>query len=96
MLAQGASIAGAVLILAAYAAHQAGRLGRESMAYHLLNAAGGGLLLAVAIDAVQIGFIVLEAVWIAISLAALRRLVAQRSAGGGPRSAGGEGGPAGL
>jgi uncharacterized membrane protein len=96
MLAQSASIVGAVLILVAYAAHQTGRLGRESTAYHLINALGGVLLLAVAINAVQIGFIVLESVWIAISLWALRRLWARKDPGSAPGSARGDGGPAGL
>ena len=72
-LLQGASLLGALLILAAYAAHQAGRLSRDTAAYHAVNAAGGALLLLVAIAARQIGFIVLEGVWTAISLAALLR-----------------------
>jgi len=72
------SIAGAVLILAGYAAHQAGLAGRESTAYHLLNAVGGLLLCLVAIEAFQIGFIVLESVWTAISLVALFRVLSRR------------------
>lgn len=71
---QLASLVGAALLLLAYAAHQAGRLGRESLAYHLLNAVGALVLCAVAIETVQIGFIVLEAVWTAISLAAVVRV----------------------
>jgi hypothetical protein len=70
---QLASILGAILILAAYAAHQAGRLSRDTAAYHLVNAAGGALLLAVAIAAGQVGFIVLEGAWTAISIGALVR-----------------------
>ncbi|HEX9428456.1 MAG TPA: hypothetical protein VGA64_11795 [Candidatus Polarisedimenticolia bacterium] len=68
------SIVGAVLILAAYAAHQAGRLGRESSLYHLLNVAGGLILGAVAVHSFQVGFIILEGVWTVISLIALVRL----------------------
>lgn len=71
---QLASIVGAVLILVAYAAHQAGRVGRDTALYNLVNAAGGALLLWVALVARQAGFIVLEAVWTVISLAALVRL----------------------
>lgn len=71
---QAASIAGALLILTAYAAHQAGRLGRESSLYHLLNVSGGLILAVVAIVSYQIGFIILEGVWTIISLAALIRL----------------------
>jgi hypothetical protein len=72
-LLQGASLLGALLILVAYAAHQADRLSRDTAVYHAVNAAGGALLLVVAIAARQIGFIVLEGVWTAISLAALLR-----------------------
>jgi hypothetical protein len=70
---QIASLLGAALILAAYAAHQAGRMDRESLLYHSLNALGGIILCVVAIDASQAGFIVLEGVWTAISLAAIVR-----------------------
>ena len=73
MLIQLTSIAGAVLILAAYAAHQAGRMSRETPAYHVINAGGGALLLVVAVATWQIGFIVLEAAWTVISLVALLR-----------------------
>jgi len=77
---QFASLLGAAVILAAYAAHQWGRLGRESILYHSLNAAGGFVLCAVAIDAHQAGFIVLEGAWTVISLGALVR-TARRPSG---------------
>ena len=67
------SLAGAALILAAYAAHQAGRMSRETAAYHMINAGGGALLLVAAVATWQIGFIVLEGAWTVISLAALLR-----------------------
>lgn len=70
---QLASIVGAVLILVAYAAHQAGRMSRDTALYNLVNAAGGALLLWVALVARQAGFIILEGVWTAISLAGLVR-----------------------
>jgi len=70
---QIASLLGAVLILAAYAAHQVGRLGRDSLLYHSLNALGGLVLCVVAIDASQAGFIVLEGAWTVISLGAIVR-----------------------
>jgi len=78
---QFASLLGAGLILAAYAAHQAGRMGRESLMYHVLNAAGGAILFGVAIDASQIGFMILEGVWTAISLAAIARSLRRRVPG---------------
>ena len=77
---QFASLLGAALILAAYAAHQAGRIGRESILYHSLNALGGFVLCVVAIDASQAGFIVLEGAWTVISLGALVR-TARRPSG---------------
>jgi hypothetical protein len=70
---QVASLLGAVLILAAYAAHQAGRMGRDSLLYHSLNAVGGLVLCVVAVGASQAGFILLEGVWTAISLGAIVR-----------------------
>jgi len=73
VLLQASSLAGAFLILFAYAAHQAGKMSRDTPLYHVTNALGGGLLLVVAIAARQAGFILLEGVWTAISLAALFR-----------------------
>jgi hypothetical protein len=70
---QFASLLGAALILAAYAAHQAGRMRPDSLLYHALNVLGGLVLCVVAVDASQAGFIVLEGAWTAISLAALVR-----------------------
>lgn len=81
MLQQAISLFGAALILAAYAAHQAGWMGRESALYHVLNALGGLALCAVAIEAWQIGFIVLESVWTVISLAALVKILRRRPSG---------------
>ena len=77
---QFVSLLGAALILAAYAAHQAGRIGRESILYHSLNALGGLILCVVAVEAYQAGFIVLEGAWTAISLGALVR-TARRPSG---------------
>ena len=71
---QFASIVGAAFILAAYAAHQGGWMGRESYVYHLLNMVGGVVLCVVAIEAFQVGFIILEAVWTLVSLGAILRL----------------------
>ena len=71
---QFVSIIGAALILIGYAAHQGGWMGRDSLRYHVINAAGGAILLVVAIQAFQIGFILLEGVWTAISLAAIVRV----------------------
>jgi hypothetical protein len=78
---QFASLLGAALILAAYAAHQAGRMSPESLLYHALNALGGLVLCVVAVDASQAGFIVLEGAWTAISLFALVRTARRRPTG---------------
>ena len=78
---QIASLVGAALILAAYAGHQAGRMGRDSILYHGLNALGGVVLCFVAVDASQAGFIVLEGVWTTISLAAIVRTLRRRPSG---------------
>jgi len=73
VLLQAVSLAGALLILVAYAAHQAGKMSRSTPVYHVTNAIGGGLLLVVAVAARQAGFIVLEGAWTVISLLALIR-----------------------
>ena len=75
------SLVGAGLILAAYAAHQAGRVGRDSLSYHALNAIGGLILCVVAVEARQIGFVVLEGAWTAISLGAIGRHLRRRPSG---------------
>ena len=80
-LIQFVSLVGAGLILAAYAAHQAGRMGRESLVYHTLNSVGGLVLCVVAVEAYQVGFIVLEGVWTAISLGAIVRCLRRRPSG---------------
>jgi len=68
------SIVGAALILLAYGAHQAGWMGRNTYLYHVLNAVGGIVLCVVAVEAYQIGFMILEGAWTVISLAAIVRL----------------------
>jgi len=81
VLIQLVSLAGAALILAAYAAHQAGRMGRGSLLYHGLNAVGGLVLCVVAIESSQVGFIVLEGAWTAISLIAIVRCLGRHPSG---------------
>ncbi len=71
---QVVSIVGAVLILLAYAAHQANWMGRDTYLYHVLNAAGAIVLCVVAVKALQVGFIILEGAWTIISLGAIVRL----------------------
>lgn len=73
MFFQIVSIAGALLVLGAYLAHQTGRMGREDRLYSLLNFVGAGLLAWVAIVDQRWGFIALEVVWALISLPPLIR-----------------------
>ncbi|CAN5124295.1 MAG: CBU_0592 family membrane protein [Thermoleophilaceae bacterium] len=61
-------VAGALLILAAFAAAQFGRLDQHSRAYLVLNLVGSGVLAVLAYVESQWGFLLLEVVWAAVSL----------------------------
>lgn len=75
------SIFGAITILFAYAAQHLGRLDRSSKWYSFLNLVGSAILTWAAIRARQMGLILVEGAWAAISLAALLRLsLARRNA----------------
>jgi hypothetical protein len=67
------SVGGAVLILVAFWANQAGSLSVDQTMYNLLNLVGAAVLAWVAMVNEQIGFVVLEGVWATISLVALIR-----------------------
>lgn len=69
------SIAGALAILAAYAANQLRYIGPSNVSYALLNLAGSGILAAVAIVEKQWGFLLLEGVWALLSLWAMVKLL---------------------
>ena len=60
-----------MLILIAYAGHQMGWMRSESAAYNILNAIGSGILGYIAFRPFQLGFVVMETAWVAISLWAL-------------------------
>jgi len=81
------SVAGAVMVLAAYAAYQIGWLTRERRLYSALNFFGSVLLLWVAVVDLRWGFILLEGAWALLSLPALIRPPEPRG-GTTPRSAG--------
>lgn len=73
------SFAGALMILIAYAGHQFGAMNPRSVAYNLLNAFGSGILGYVALFPFKLGFVVLEFVWVLISLWAMLRRPTQPS-----------------
>jgi len=75
MLYQLVSIAGATLILAAYAGNQRGWTGPRSLGYNVMNLLGALLLLWVAVADRRLGFILLEAVWAAVTLPPLYRIL---------------------
>jgi hypothetical protein len=68
---QIAQIAGAILILIAFAALQRGAMSPTSRLYLGLNLAGSLILTAVALEGSDWGFFLLEVVWAAVSLVAL-------------------------
>jgi hypothetical protein len=61
-------VAGSLLILAAFAASQAGRLPITSRRYLVLNFVGSAILAILAAIDVQWGFLLLEGVWAIVSL----------------------------
>lgn len=60
-------IAGALLVLAGFAGAQLGALDTRSRVYLVLNLAGSAILTALAAVEEQYGFLLLEAVWAAVS-----------------------------
>lgn len=68
MLYQIISLAGAIMILVAYAGNQRGWMDRQSLSYNLLNLVGSALLAWVAIVDHRIGFIFLESAWALLSI----------------------------
>lgn len=67
------SLAGAILILVAYVAHQLKWMRPQSAAYNLMNAAGSGILAYIAFRPFQVGFVIMETSWVIISVYALLR-----------------------
>jgi len=67
------AVAGALLILAAYAGNQRGLLDRTHPAYSWMNLIGALVLTVIAFRAQQWGFVLLEGVWMLISVPPLIR-----------------------
>jgi hypothetical protein len=76
-------VAGAILILTAFGAAQAGKLSPHSLPYLLLNLAGASVLAVVAAADSDWGFLLLEGVWALLSLWSLVQLA---EIGGGERN----------
>ncbi|TDD49506.1 hypothetical protein E1263_32090 [Kribbella antibiotica] len=67
-------IVGALVVLVAFAAAQAGKLRQRTLTYQLLNFLGSGLLAAIALQEQSWGFLLLEGSWAVISLIGLLTL----------------------
>jgi hypothetical protein len=78
MFYQIISLAGAIMILIAYAGNQRGFLDKSRPAYNLLNLVGSGLLAWIAIVDRRAGFIFLESAW---ALLSIPPLLAKRARG---------------
>ena len=70
---QVVQVAGALLILVAFAAAQFGKLDVESQAYLWLNLVGSAILAVLAFVEEQWGFLLLETVWAIVSAYSLSR-----------------------
>ena len=68
-------IAGAILILVAFAANQRGTMSPQSRAYLTLNLVGSIVLAVVAFLDSDLGFLLLEAVWAIVSALGLFRVL---------------------
>jgi hypothetical protein len=69
------STLGAVLCLIAYAGHQLKWIEPRNILYNLLNVAGSGILVYIAFRPLQVGFFLMEAVWVALSVFALCKAI---------------------
>ena len=67
--------AGVALLLAGYFLNLIGRLGRQQRAYHVVNALGAGFACWASWQIGFLPFVVLEAVWLTVALAALVSLL---------------------
>ncbi|MGH3451241.1 MAG: CBU_0592 family membrane protein [Haloechinothrix sp.] len=78
-MGQIVQVLGSLLVLAAFALAQQERVDSRSRAYLVLNLAGSAILAVEALLGRQWGFLLLEAVWAAVSAAGLWRESAGRA-----------------
>jgi hypothetical protein len=71
-------VVGAVLILVAFAAAQAGAMSQHSVTYLVLNIVGSLVLAVLAVLGPNYGFLLLEGVWTAVSVWSLWRVLTGR------------------
>jgi hypothetical protein len=75
---QAVQIVGALLILAAFAGSQAGRMDQRSRSYLVLNLVGSAILAVLAAMQQQIGFLILEGAWAVVSAHSLLTVLRRR------------------
>ena len=72
-------LVGVVAILAGYFLLQQGRLGRDDMVYSVLNAVGSAAILLSLVYDFNLSALVIEGLWLVISLYGIARLLMGRS-----------------
>lgn len=65
------SLLGALICLFAYVGHQLNWLDSKKLSYNLLNVCGAGILSYIAFRPFQAGFVLMEIVWLLVSLYSL-------------------------
>lgn len=65
------SLIGALLCLVAYVAHQFQWMDAKGVLYNMLNSFGSGILCYSAFHPIQAGFILMESIWLLVSLLAV-------------------------
>ena len=83
-MGQVIQIIGALIILGAFAANQLGEMRTDSRLYLLLNLVGSVILCILAVIEGQLGFILLEGVWAAVSGWSLFVILGEEAEAGPP------------